>query len=181
MKKIMYLLSIGLMVTLLGCGSSTPVATTPVETPQTKTETTDPGPTPENTNFAIGDTFNLGDLQYKINSVRISEGDSNQFMQPEEGNVFLLIDMTVENQGSEEAIVSSMLLFKLVDKDGRSQDFSISALAEAEGKMDATLAPGRKVTGELGYEVAKGPQAFELEITSGLVNGEMGFVEIPME
>ena len=181
MKKIMYLLSMVLMITMLGCGSTTPAATTPTEPPPAQKEAPAPDPTPGNTNLAIGDTFNLGDLRYKVNSVRISEGGSNQFMQPEEGNVFLLIDMTVENQGSEEATVSSMMSFKLVDKDGRSQDFSISALAEAEGKMDATLAPGRKVTGELGYEVVKGPQTFELEITSGPVNGEMGFVEIPME
>jgi len=177
MKKIMYLLSIGLMVTLLGCGAA-PVAkdTSPV-VPVTKAETP-PSPTQKKAN-AVGDTFKLGDLQYKINSVRVSAG--GDYGKPKDGNTFLLIDTTVENQGTEDAIVSSMMSFKLVNKEGRSQDYSISALMGANGKMDGTLAAGRKITGELGYEVSKTAQTYELEIISDQINSEIGIVEIPMK
>lgn len=102
-------------------------------------------------------------------------------LKPKEGNTFILIDMTIENQESEEVPVSSMMSFKLVDKDGRSQDYSISALMEAKGKIDITLSPGKKVSGELGYEVAKETQTYELEITSSLLNTEIGIVVIPMK
>ena len=46
MKKIMYLLSIGLMVSLLGCGSTTATKEMPVSAPATKVTTPAPTPTP---------------------------------------------------------------------------------------------------------------------------------------
>lgn len=130
-------------------------------------------------NFAVGDTFKLDNIQYKVNSVRVSNG--SEYVKPKNGNTFLLIDITVENQGSEDAPVSSIMSFKLVDKDGRSQEFSISALMEAKGKMDGTITPGRKVTGELGYEILKAAQTYELEIISNPINPKIGIVEIPIK
>ena len=46
MKKILYLLSIGLMVTLLGCGSTTATKEMPIPAPATKVTTPAPTPTP---------------------------------------------------------------------------------------------------------------------------------------
>ena len=176
MKKIMYLLSIAIVFTLLGCGAK---ATSPVR--ETIIPVTVPAPIPKKSNYAIGETFKLDNLQYKVNSIRMSEGETGQFSKPKDGKNFLFIDMTVENQGNEDAIVSSMISFKLVDNDGQGQEFSITAMAETRGKMDATLTPGRKVTGELGYEVLKGPQVFELEITPSPIDPKIAVVEIPVK
>ncbi|MBC2723324.1 DUF4352 domain-containing protein [Desulfosporosinus sp.] len=184
MKKIIYLLlCIGLMVSMLGCGS--PTATPPAKENTSNTSTPDPtppttpAPEPKNKNYAIGDTFKLGDLQYKVNGIRTTNG--NQVMKPKDGNTFLLIDLTIENQGNVESQVSSMMSFKLVDKDGRGQEYSIGAMTDGKGQLDGSIASGRKLSGELGYEVSKGSQTYELEVISSPINGETGFVEIPMK
>lgn len=184
LKKIIYLLlCIGLMVSMLGCGS--PTATPPAKENTSNTSTPDPtppttpAPEPKNKNYAIGDTFKLGDLQYKVNGIRTTNG--NQVMKPKDGNTFLLIDLTIENQGNVESQVSSMMSFKLVDKDGRGQEYSIGAMTDGKGQLDGSIASGRKLSGELGYEVSKGSQTYELEVISSPINGETGFVEIPMK
>ena len=175
MRKILNLLVTGIMlVALVGCGTTNVptkvTSTTPSTTEQvTKTET-----------FQIGDTFKLGDLQYRVNGVRTSAG-TNQYMKPKEGNVFLLIDVTVENQGKDEAGISSMLSFKLSDKEGRSQELSIEALTEANGKLDGSIPPGKKITGELGYQVPTGPQSFELGIKADLLSTGTAVVSIPVK
>ncbi|WP_088226762.1 DUF4352 domain-containing protein [Desulfosporosinus sp. FKB] len=174
MKKLVYLLIVGIIFTLTGCG------TTNVPTKVTSsTPTTDQSSAPKNETFKVGDTFKLGDLQYKVNGIRTS-GGKNQYMKPKDGNVFLLIDMTIVNNGSQDASISSMLSFKLTDKDGRSQDISIEALSEANGKLDGSIPPGKKMTGELGYEVPKASKSFELEIKNDLFSNGTATVEIPV-
>ncbi|GAG64650.1 unnamed protein product, partial [marine sediment metagenome] len=113
--------------------------------------------TPKTEIFEIGDTIKMGNLQFKVNSVRTSEGD--EFFKPDEGNVYLFVDITIENISNEEENISSLLMFKIVDKDGRS--YNIALLGEAKGSVDGSLGAGRKMTGELSYEVLKDINEFE--------------------
>ena len=174
MKKIAYLLSIGIILTLVGCGTTNVPTKVTSTTPSTTEQVA-----PKAETFQIGDTFKLGDLQYKVNGVRTSAG-TNQYMKPKEGNMFLLIDVTVENQGKDEAGISSMLSFKLSDKEGRSQELSLEALTEARGKLDGSIPPGRKITGELGFQIPTGPQSFELGIKADLLSTGTAVVNIPV-
>jgi hypothetical protein len=176
-KFISSLILVGIIFILAGCGSTASTAPTKVSadtrSSSAKTEV-------KQTTFQIGDTFKLGDLQYKVNNVRTTTG-SNEFMKPKDGNTFLLIDMTIENQGNQEASISSMLSFKLVDKDGRSQDLGLGAMTEAKGKLDGAITPGRKMTGELGYEILLAAQEFELEIKTDLFDNSTAIVKIPVK
>ena len=73
-----------------------------------------------------------------------------------------------------------MIGFKLYDKDGRIQAFSMSAAQAVSCAMDGTILAGGKMTGELGYEVFKGVQTFELVITPNLFSSKTAIVEIQM-
>ncbi|MBA7606386.1 hypothetical protein ES703_13534 [subsurface metagenome] len=133
--------------------------------------------TPKTEIFEIGDTIKMGSLQFKVNSVRTSEGD--EFFKPDESNVYLFVDITIENISNEEEHISSLLIFKIVDKDGRSYDMAI--FADAKGSVDGSLAAGRKMTGELSYEVPKNINEFELEIDPELFGAGIAIVRIPIE
>ena len=132
--------------------------------------------------YAVGETFKSGNLQYKINSVRTSDGDANLVEPLRVGYTFLLVDVTIENQGSADAEVRSMIGFKLKDKDGKRQEFSMGAALTVKDAVDGTIKAGGKMTGELGYEVLRKAQTFELAVIPDPLSTKtkIAIVEIPM-
>ncbi|TGE30996.1 DUF4352 domain-containing protein [Desulfosporosinus sp. Sb-LF] len=133
--------------------------------------------------YVIGETFKMGNLQYRINSVRTSDGEGNVVTPPREGSTFLLVDLTIENQGSTDAEVRSMIGFKLKDKDGKKQNFNREVTLAVKDAIDGTIKAGGTMTGELGYEVVKGAQTFELAIISDPLSSKtkIANVKIPMQ
>ena len=128
------------------------------------------------------ETFKIGNLQYTINSVKTWNGVDNIVKSPRPGNTFLLVDITIENQGSADAEVRNMIGFKLKDKDGRMQEFSMGAALAVKNAIDGTIKAGEKMTGELGYEVLKGAQTFDLAIIPDPLSSmtKIATIEIPM-
>jgi hypothetical protein len=174
---ILLLLSIGMQLFISGCGALDTYFPPNLSQSQIKQTSTLLPPTTQKT-YVVGDTFKIGDLQYTLNSVRTSNGNANCDKSPKYGKTFLLLDLTIENQGSADAEVRSMIGFKLYDKDGRNQAFSMSAAQAVKCAMDGTITAGGKMTGELGYEVLKGDQTFKLVIFPNPFSSKTALVEI---
>ncbi|MDU1419404.1 MAG: DUF4352 domain-containing protein [Clostridium botulinum] len=52
----------------------------------------------------------------------------------------MAVDCTVENISKEEKAISSVAMFKVVDKDGRACEYSVTGLTSAKaGPMDGTI------------------------------------------
>ena len=104
------------------------------------------------TMFAIGDVIEIGDLTLTVNEVTNPPGDS--FNKPDEGNIFVVVDMTIKNQGSEAASVSSMLQMSLKDDTGQVYDLDLMASAASGGTTpDGEIAPGETIRGQVGFQV----------------------------
>ena len=173
-------LSIGILLFISGCGAlDTHSQPNSPQSQMKQTSTSLPATTQKT--YVVGETFKIGDLQYKLNSVRTSNGNANCVKSPKFGNTFLLLDLTIENQGSADAEVRSMIGFKLYDKDGRKQAFSMRAAQAVKCAMDGTITAGGKMRGELGYEVLKGVQTFKLAISPNPFKSQTAIVEIPMD
>jgi len=172
------LFSIGMLLFISGCGALDDIQPNSSQSQMKQTSNSPPATIPKT--YVVGEAFKIGDLQYKLNSVRTSNGNANCVKPPKFGKTFLLLDLTIENQGSVNAEVRSMIGFKLYDKDGRNQAFSMSAAQAVKCAMDGTITAGGKMTGELGYEVSKGVQTFKLAITPNLFSSKTAIVEIPM-
>lgn len=114
--------------------------------------------------FNIGDTIELDKFKITVNEVKTTNG--SDFIKPQEGNEFLYVDATVENISDKEQTVSSVLMFKVVDKDGRAMKQTI--VENANGQLDGTIGPGRKMTGEYVVEVPKDATGLELQFDSSL-------------
>jgi hypothetical protein len=130
--------------------------------------------------YQVGERFQIGDLSYKINGVRTTDGANNR-ISSRKGNTFLLIDLTIENRGTTDAEVRSLVGFELKDNYGRKQAFSMGAVLAVEHEMDGTISAGSKMNGELGYEVQKVPQMFELIITPNPLKVDSAVVQVPLE
>lgn len=179
-SMICLLASIGIILFVVGCSIS--AANTQPKLPQAQIlHVSTLASAANHEDYVVGETFKLGDLQYTINSVRTSDCNSNKAISPKEGNTYLLVDLTIENQGNAAAEVRSLVGFKLKDKQGRKPPFSIGAVLAVKSELDGTIMAGGKMTGELGYEVLKEPQTFNLIITPYPLSSESAVVKIPLE
>lgn len=153
MKRKGILLVILLMVFALaiaGCGETT----TPERVDENNNaEANDPdddnNQEEEASGFGVGDKVKMGDLEFVVNSARWDEGD--EYTSPDAGTMWIVVDVTIENQGSESEAISSLMMFELYDMDGYSQEMAY--FVSTKGSLDGELGAGRKMSGELAFEV----------------------------
>ncbi len=127
--------------------------------------------------FKIGDVVKLKDFKVTVNKLYKVKGD--ELSQPQPGNEFIAVDCSVENISNEQKAVSSVMMFKVVDKDGRECEESIGGLTAAKaGQMDGEIGPGRKITGVYVVEVPKGTTGLELEFNGSLLLGGQVIVKL---
>ncbi|SFJ67878.1 protein of unknown function [Paenibacillus sp. UNC496MF] len=117
--------------------------------------------------FKKGESVKFDDLVITVNGARESKGE---LFTADTGNVILLVDVTAENKGTEEASVSSMLQTKMVDGDGYQYNLTIAE--DAKGSFDGAIASGRKIRGEIAYEVPKDASSLEFVFSDPFKKGE---------
>lgn len=131
----------------------------------------------ETKTFKVGDVVQLKDFKVTVNKVYNVKGD--EFTKPKDGNEFIAVDCTVENISDKEQTISSIMMFKVVDKDGRACEYSATGQVAAKaGQMDGTVGVGRKLTGVYVVEVPKGQTGLELEFNSSLFTGGQVIVKL---
>lgn len=127
--------------------------------------------------FNVGDVVQLKDLKITVTKIYTVKGD--EFSKPKDGNEFLAIDCTVENTSDKEQAISSIMMFKVVDKDGRACEYSLLGQTAAKaGQMDGTIGVGRKMSGVYVVEVPKGQTGLELEFDGSLFTGGQVVVKL---
>ncbi|AFS79203.1 membrane protein [Gottschalkia acidurici 9a] len=175
MKKLLLsIITLVLGLALVACGrDSTPEK---VDNPDVENQSQSEE-SPKTEVFNIGDTIKMGDLQFTVHETRTSKG--GDFIKAPEGIKYVYINTTVENTGSEEEAISSVMMFKLVDLEGTSHNIAI--VEDAKGQVDGSLGAGRKVKGELVYKVPEDQNEFELEINPSLTGKGIGVVKITLQ
>ena len=140
-------------------GDDTPKLSEEQGTAETASDTaTDEPETPEF--FKLGETVETSKVKATITEMTKSEG--SEFNTPEEGNEFVLLKMTIENiSDNQELTISSILSFNAY-VDDEALDESFSAILEGDKTMDGTIAPGKKLSGTLAYEVPKDWKEIEI-------------------
>ena len=99
----------------------------------------------------------MGDLEFTIKGARWDQGD--QFMKPDKGEKWLVLDCEIENKSNESAHLSSLLMFTLYDEDNYSKDMEF--FANTKGSLDGELGAGRKMAGEVAFNVEEGQTRWE--------------------
>lgn len=114
---------------------------------------------------AIGETISLGKYKFTINGVRDAVGDS--ISQPKQGKKYLIINATIENQGQQRSPISSIVLFTLTDS--ANQKYKRVITTETKGNLDTNLDPGKKLQGEIAFEVPQDAKNLLLILRGDLV------------
>ncbi len=114
----------------------------------------------------VGDTVDYHGTVITLNGVRESEGD--EYLKPQPGHTFKVVDITVKNNGQEPLVISSALSFSLTD----SSDLNYTVPITDDVKMlDGTIAPGGELTGEIPYEVKQGVKGLQLSYGDPMKEG----------
>ena len=102
----------------------------------------------------------------KFTALEIKESGGENFFKPEEGNTFVGVKFEVENISNEEQTVSTVLLFEGYADDVQCKYSFNANCAFSDGKLDGTIAPGKKLIGWYALEVPANWQEIELDVQS---------------
>lgn len=121
----------------------------------------------EKTTFGISETAELNDVQ--VTMLNYTETAGSEFNKPADGNVFVLVEFEIANNSDSELAVSSMLSFDAY-ADDYALNYSLSATIEAGSgsQLDGAIAPGKKMNGEIGYEVPADWSNIEIHFTDNV-------------
>lgn len=118
-------------------------------------------------NFAKGETAIFENFEVKINSVTRNYVPESTFFQPDEGNEYIVLNVTVTNIGDGSAYVSPSMFS--VNDDGIAVD---SAFVTAKPTFKSgDLSPQASTTGNIVYEVTKDSTNLKLQYET-VVYGE---------
>lgn len=114
--------------------------------------------------YGVGETAEFDDLSVTLLGVSESKGSS--FYSPDDGMVYLICEFEIANNSDEEVVISSVISFDAYCDD-YACNMSLSAMLDCDDKdqLDATLAPGKKLNGIIGYEVSEDWGEIEIHYT----------------
>ncbi|WP_339258236.1 DUF4352 domain-containing protein [Lysinibacillus sp. FSL K6-3209] len=136
----------------------------------------------ENKNVGIGEELIVGKVAFKVNSIdEVNEiSAANGFMKyrPDaEGAVFLNVNVTVRNDGTE-LINTDSSFFKLISSNGA--EYSPSSIIVADDKYFTYegINPGLALTGNVVFEVPPGLTGLDLKVQTGFWGTETGMINL---
>lgn len=167
MKKLsLLLLIVGFGLLFSGCGKweqPSAVKTLSQTSPETETKV-----------FNLGETVKLGDKILIIYNVA-DYTEPNEFMQPKEGNKFIIVDAYNENQSSEPI---SYNLFSFEVQDNNNYKYQPTTTTKEPSFSSGTLQPGRSVRGFVVFEVPVSVTSLELIYTPNWTDFSQTIVKI---
>jgi TM2 domain-containing membrane protein YozV len=131
----------------------TPGSGTSVSDSDSKTEASK-----QNT-YNVGDIINDGDLQITVQAIDWYDSP-NEYSQPVEGNRYIKVTIMAQNNSdSEVENLTSWDFLAYADDESINEAYTGSDEKEFSGE----LAPGKKLTGVIFYEVPSATQVFEIQ------------------
>jgi len=111
-----------------------------------------------------------GDVAFWLHSVQLTE--EGRYVSPSEGMAFLLVDVTLTNNGTEDVVVSSRHM-RLADSAGTV--YAKTLYGGTKPEPDNAIPPSESTRGEIAYEVPKGIQRLTWYVTGGDRGEEISF------
>ena len=141
-----------MLFTVVGCASEGTEDEKQGETKGTEQEEQKENQTEEKKDvYAMKETVHLEDMDVTVNSVSTSEGEN--YTKPEDGKVFVLINVTITNT-SDEDISYNVLYSKIQNAQGQINSLGFSMLNVKDKLHSGKLIPGGTITGTVVTEAA---------------------------
>lgn len=127
---------------------------------------------------AVGETVTLDNLAVTVNEVTYPAGDD--FTSPDEGYQFVVLDITLANQGNETLNASSLLQMWLKDATGQLYSVDLMAAVASGGTPpEGELAPGETIRGQVGFQVPVDAQGLVFTFDRDVFAAGKAFFALP--
>ena len=152
--------------------SAATVAPVPVST-STKTVALPPA---QPSQFKVGDTAILGTLAITVNNVTYPQ--PTDMFKPNNGNKFLVVDVTIQNNGSTDYDISSMLNFYVKDVTGQKYPEDMLASSASNGTPpDGSISASDKLRGQVGFQIPVAATGLTFVFDDSILgNGKVTFI-----
>lgn len=175
-----------LLLTSLACGSSaspTLVATSapPIDSGSQQQEQSTQAPTPvAQQNYKVGDVVAIGDHVLVV--LGWENVPPNDFSQPDAGKKFVAVELLIVNNSQSAMSVSTLLQTSMKDDTGQKYDADFAAsTAIGSASVDGELAPGEKVRGKVGFQIAENATGLQFVFDASLFGSGKVFVDLGAE
>lgn len=148
--------------------AATPAATEAEQAPAQQEQPKEEEKTAAPEVFKVGESVQFNDLVITVNSVENHKGSN--FEKPADGNVFKVVDVTVENKGSNEENVSSLMQTSMNDAEGYS--YNVQLATYDKNQLDGAVPAGRKLRGQVAFEVPKDAKGLEFVFSEPFSSGQ---------
>src|SRR5699024_3597255 len=118
----------------------------------------------ENTEFEVGEKVELDGQMVEVTKVEKSQ--VNDFDTPSDGNEFVIVHVSIENNGDEE-ISYNPFNFKMQNSNGQIEDMGLITVDNDTALSSGDLAPGGNVSGTLSFEQPKDDDGLKLIFEPG--------------
>jgi hypothetical protein len=141
--------------------------------------------TPKKTSsYSVGETVTDGKVKMTVNSVRQAtriDEQNNQFLvaTADSGYRYLIMDVTIENTGSETVSYSPLLGFNMYDSSGYSYTPEFEAYTALSRSFEGNnIVPGSKRRGELPYMVPTDANGLQLQFQFEMFGSNVAVIDI---
>ncbi|GCE17747.1 DUF4352 domain-containing protein [Dictyobacter kobayashii] len=163
----------GLAVMIGNNTKSTTTTTTPSTstqtdvsaTPQATTAQTSSQPTSGGNN-KVGDVVKVND-KWTAQVLDVKTSNGNDMLKPKAGNVYLIVHVSLKNTSTDTLPISSLLCFKLQDKNG--QNYNETIYPDAGATPDGKVPANSPLAGFIVYEVPTAQHNFTLQFTPDFI------------
>ena len=153
----------------IGLSDNSDGPTKVADTPSAQAATAQPNSATQNV-FGVGDMVKLNNVIVTL--VGVDESRGGEFMEPDEGKVFLICEFEIENASDQDITVSSLLSFEAyVDDYATMLDISATVSADKQ-QLDGSIAAGKKMNGVVGYAVDADWSELEIRFMPDFVSGK---------
>lgn len=175
---ILILIVIGIIASA-GGNKSEKVAKQDDSTKVAATEAKSETPAPKEVkSYKVGDSVKLGGAVVTVNKIEASTG--GQFSKPQEGNVWLNLNITIENTEAKDQYITTMGQMFLRDGDGNSYQVAVTdkSLESVNNNLDGTILAKSKRTGWVGFEVKEDVKQLGFQYNGSMWGGGSIFVDL---
>lgn len=125
--------------------------------------------------FKVGDKIELGDWGLVVHKVTDPLKPTDEFMTPEEGNRWVLVDLEVLKNGGGSGEFSSLLSLEIKDSTNKVYDQTVIG---TETPPDGTVAEGDSRRGEVAWEVPETATGLTLGFKPDIMSESTATVEL---
>lgn len=128
--------------------------------------------------YKVGDQIKLGSSIITVNSVSISHG--GQFTQPQAGNEWINLNVTIQNTGSSQQYVTTMGQMFVRDAQGNSYQVAVTdkVMENPNNSLDGAVIANSKRTGWVGFEVPQDNTGLQFQYNGSIFGGGTVVVDL---